>query len=69
MESTQAVKAVETRRSEVESPVPALAAARERRRWTLPHRIAYLLAASVIGVGLFASVTKILAPLGPLFPV
>src|ERR1700751_671776 len=57
MESKQAVKAVETRRSEVESPVPALAAARERRRWTLPHRIAYLLAASVIGVGLFASVT------------
>jgi MFS family permease len=27
------------------------------RRWTLPNRVAYLLAASVIGVGLFASVT------------
>ena len=57
MESPLAVKAVETRRSEVESPVPARAAAPERRRWTLPNRIAYLLAASVIGVGLFASVT------------
>jgi predicted MFS family arabinose efflux permease len=38
-------------------PLHVIAGSDDRRRWTLPPRLAYALAATVIGLGLFASVT------------
>lgn len=52
------MQAVQTRRTDVQAPASLLeVTAPEPRRRTLSGRAGYLLAASVIGVGLFASVT------------
>ncbi len=58
MRAMQALKALDDRSADVQGPVALCEVpAPERRRRTLPGGVAYLLAASVIGVGLFASVT------------
>jgi MFS family permease len=58
MQPMQDMNVVEDRGAGLDAPVASRdVGAPERRRRTLPNRVAYLLAASVIGVGLFASVT------------